>query len=129
MSARSLATIVGAMITIVSCSIPLRSQSMPFVNQVDSISIHISLPKGRFTVGEKPVVAMAIENTSKHGIWFSTASDLYRIHVTRDGSEPPKTELYRHMLGDYRPGDGPGLEIGSRGWSGDRAGLGGFTEV
>jgi hypothetical protein len=55
---------------------------------------------------------LAIENISSNEVWFSTASYLYRIHVTSKDGEPPKTELYRHILGDFRPGDGPDFDEG-----------------
>lgn len=55
---------------------------------------------------------MAIENISSNEVWFSTASNLYRIHVTGKDGDPPKTELHRHILGDFRPGDGPDLMEG-----------------
>jgi hypothetical protein len=53
-----------------------------------------------------------MENKGSKAIWFSTSPYLERIHITRNDGEPPKTELHRHLLGDYRPGDGPLLDSG-----------------
>jgi hypothetical protein len=93
------------------------TQSAP-ADQPDSISIHISLEKNSYAEGEKPIVVMTIKNISSTAIWFSRASHLYRVHVTSKGGEPPKTEFHRHRLGDFRPGDGPGLDSGPvAGWS------------
>jgi len=38
----------------------------------------------------------------------------YRVHIEKEGiGEPPKTEYYRHILGDFREGDGPDHSSGS----------------
>jgi hypothetical protein len=38
----------------------------------------------------------------------------YRVHIEKEGTgEPPKTEYYRHILGDFREGDGPDHSSGS----------------
>jgi hypothetical protein len=100
------------MIAIASCSILLRSQSTPVVNRLDSISVHISLQKSSYAIGEKPIGVMTIENMSSNEIWFSTDPYRERVHITRKDGEPPKTELHRHLLGDFRPGDGPDLGTG-----------------
>jgi hypothetical protein len=97
--------------------IPSGAQSAP-ANEPDSVSIHISLQKSSYAIGEKPIAVMTIHNISSNEIWFSNASYLERIHVTSKDGEPPKTELHRHILGDFRPGDGPGLLSGPvAGWS------------
>lgn len=88
------------------------AQSAPAVSETDSVSIHVSLQKSSYTVGEKPVAVLAIKNTGSEPIWFSDNLHLQRIHVTTKDGEPPKTELHRHLLGDFRPGDGPGLLSG-----------------
>jgi hypothetical protein len=109
---RVLALLVGATAAIASCPVPLGAQSAPAANQPDSVSIHISLQKSSYASGEKPIAVLAIKNVTSEPIWFSNNRYLERIHVTRKDGEPPKTELYRHMLGDFRPGDGPGLLSG-----------------
>jgi hypothetical protein len=109
---RVLALFVAATAAIVGCPIPLGSQSAPVANQPDSVSIHVSLQKSSYAIGEKPIAVMTMKNISSEAIWFSTALDLSRIHVTSKDGEPPKTELHRHLLGDFRPGDGPDLTSG-----------------
>jgi hypothetical protein len=109
---RVLALFVGATAAIASCPIPLGAQSAPAANQPDSVWIHISLQKSSYAIGEKPIAVLAIKDVSSEPIWFSNNRYLERIHVTRKDGEPPKTELYRHILGDFRPGDGPGLLSG-----------------
>jgi hypothetical protein len=109
---RVLALFVSTTAAIANCPIPLRAQSAPAASQTDSVSIHVSLQNSSYAVGEKPIAVLAIENTGSQAIWFSNDRHLERIHVTRKESEPPKTELHRHLLGDFRPGDGPALLSG-----------------
>ena len=109
---RTLAMFAAATIATVEGPIPLRAQSAPAASETDSVSIHVSLQKSSYTVGEKPFAVLAIKNTGSEPIWFSDALYLERIHVTTKDGEPPKTELHRHLLGDFRPGDGPGLLSG-----------------
>jgi hypothetical protein len=105
---RTLVMFVAATIATLEGPIPAGAQSAS-ANQPDSISIHISLQKSSYVIGEKPIAVITIKNISSSEIFFSAASYLERIHVTSKDGEPPKTELYRHILGDFRPGDGPGL--------------------
>jgi hypothetical protein len=112
---RTLVMLVAATIATLEGPIPSGAQSAAAANQPDSVWIHISLQKNSYAIGEKPIAVMTIKNISSNEIWFSTASYLYRIHVTSKDGEPPKTELHRHILGDFRPGDGPGLRSDSVG--------------
>ena len=115
---RILVMFVAATIATVERPTPSGAQSAAEANQQDSVLIHISLQKSNYTIGEKPIAVMTVNNLSANEIWFSTASYLYRIHVTTTTGEPPKTEFYRHLLGDFRAGDGPGvLSNGGSGWS------------
>ena len=111
---RTLVMFVAVAIATVEGPILSGAQSAS-VNQPDSVSIHISLQKSSYVIGEKPIAVMAINNLSSKDIWFSTALNLSRIHVTSKDGEPPKTELHRHILGDFRPGDGPDLRSDSVG--------------
>jgi hypothetical protein len=104
---RILAVFAGATVALASCSIPVGAQSAPAVSQTDPVSIHASLQKSTYAVGEKPIAVLTIKNTGSQEIWFSNNLYFERIHVTRKDGEPPKTELHRHLLGDFRPGDGP----------------------
>ena len=108
---RTLVMFVAATIATLEGPIPSGAQSVQ-AKQPDSVSIHISLQKSSYVIGEKPIAVMTIKNISSNEIWFSTASDVYRVHITNKDGEPPKTELHRHQLGDFRPGDGPGLLSG-----------------
>jgi hypothetical protein len=107
---RTLVMFAAATIATVEGPIPLRAQSAPMANQPDSVSIQVSLQKSIYAIGEKPIAVLTFISSS--GIWFS--NDLYseRIHVTSKDGGPPKTELHRHLLGDFRPGDGPDLSSG-----------------
>ncbi|MBB6146197.1 hypothetical protein HNQ77_004169 [Silvibacterium bohemicum] len=97
------------LVTMIGAQTSSKAQTAPASNQSDSVSVHVSLQKNTYAIGEKPIVVMTVKNISENEVWFSTASYLYRIHLTTKNGEPPKTELYRHMLGDFRPGDGPAL--------------------
>lgn len=111
---RVLALFVVATAAIASYSIPLEAQSAPAANHADSVSIRISLSKSSYAVGEKPIGVLAIENISSAEVLYP--NDLYhvRVHVTGKNGEPPKTELHRHLMGDFRSGDS---NIGLRGGS------------
>jgi hypothetical protein len=115
---RNLVMFVVATTAMVEGPIPSGAQSAQAANHPDSVSIHISLQKSSYAIGEKPIAVMAIRNISSNAIWYSTDHYLERIHITRKDGEPPKTELHRHLLGDVRPGDGPSLNSGPvDGWS------------
>jgi hypothetical protein len=102
---------VAATIGTLEGPIPSGAQSAP-ANQPDSVSIRISLQKSSYSIGEKPIAVMTIKNISSNEIWFSTNPYLERIHVSSKNGEPPKTELHRHLRGEFHPGDGPGLYTG-----------------
>ncbi|WP_263416481.1 hypothetical protein [Terriglobus albidus] len=97
-----------ATIATLESPIPSGAQSAQ-AKQPDSVSIHLSLEKSSYVIGETPIAVMTIKNISSKEVWFSNASYHRRIHVRRKDSEAPKNEVYRHMLGDFRPGDGPDL--------------------
>jgi len=109
---RVLAVIASVTIAFLGCSTYLVAQSAPAASQADSVSIHASLQKSSYAIGEKPIAVLTMENVSSEPVWFP--NDLYweRVHVTSKDGEPPKTELHRHLLGDFRPGDGPMLDSG-----------------
>src|ERR1700712_4108558 len=109
---RTLVVFVAATVATVGAANPSGAQSASTASQPDSVSIHVSLQKSSYAVGEKPIAVLAIENTGSQAIWFSNDRHLERIHVTSKDGEAPKTELHRHILGDFRPGDGPGLMSG-----------------
>ena len=107
---RTLVMFAAATIATVEGPILLRAQSAAMANQPDSVSIHVSLQKSSYAIGEKPIAVLTF--ISPNGIWFSNDRYQERIHITSKDGEPPKTELHRHLLGDFRPGDGPELTSG-----------------
>jgi hypothetical protein len=109
-TSRTLVMFAAAILATVEGPILLRAQVVDLANQPDSVLIQVSLQKSSYAIGEKPIAVVTF--TSSNGIWFP--NDLYheRIHVTSKDGEPPKTELHRHLLGDFRPGDGPELMSG-----------------
>ncbi len=109
---RSIALFVGATLAIVTGPIRSEAQSAPATDEPDSVSIHISLEKSTFAIGEKPIGVLAIKNISSSELCLSTDPHLYRIQVKSKDAEPPKTELHRHLRGEFRPGDGPELASG-----------------
>jgi hypothetical protein len=87
------------------------AQTAEPTHQSATIAPSIALEKDRIPVGEKPKVTLLIYNIS-HSSYFSHSSRFYQVHLEGKDGEPAKTELYRHMLGDFRPGDGPELMEG-----------------
>jgi hypothetical protein len=112
---RTVVMFLAATIATVAGAISSRAQPAPAANQPDSVSIHILMQKSSYVIGDKPIAVMTISNISSNPIWFSIVSWHYRVHITNKNSEPPKTEFYRHILGDVRPGDGPMLMSGGIG--------------
>jgi hypothetical protein len=66
---RTLVMFAAATIATVEGPIPLRAQSAPMANQPDSVSIHVSLQKSIYAIGEKPIAVLTF--ISSNGIWFS----------------------------------------------------------
>lgn len=102
---RVLVTFVAAIMATAAGPIPLGAQSASGANQPDSISIHISLQENSYAVKDKPIMVLAIRNVSSSDVWFSTEHHLCRIYLTSKTGDLPKTEFYRHLLGDRRPGE------------------------
>jgi len=111
---RVLVLLVAATAVIASCPIPSEAQSAPAAHEPDSVSIHISLEKNSYAIGEKPIGVLAIKNTSTNEVTYPNDMHHVRVHVTRKDAEPPKTELHRHLTGDFRSGDS---NLGLRGGS------------
>ena len=75
--------------------------------------IKVSIAKNVSTAppSEAAVVILKILNVTKsNNIGFTLREWNYRVHVLGANGEPPKTEYYRHLVGDFRPGDGPFLK-------------------
>jgi hypothetical protein len=117
MTFRSHLVLTAATIATLGNSVQLKCQAISAPNQSDSISIHIALQKKIYAVGENPIAILSIKNLTTKEIFLSNASYLYRIHMMSNNVEPLKTELHRHLLGDFRSGDGPGVRADSVGRS------------
>ncbi|MDR3734874.1 MAG: hypothetical protein P4L10_04975 [Acidobacteriaceae bacterium] len=109
---RALALSVTLIMLIAANYPSLNAQVASPTSQSASITVSLALEKNHVPVGQKPMAVVIIKNISHQEIGFSTASDLYRIHVEGHDGEPPKTEYNRHRHGDFRPGDGPDLVDG-----------------
>ena len=57
---RALALFIITMAAIADCPIPSVAQSAPAASQTDSVSIHVSLQKSSYAVGEKPIAVLAM---------------------------------------------------------------------
>jgi hypothetical protein len=111
---RIFAVFVGATVALASSSIPLVAQTTPAANQSDSIAISIALDKDHLSIGQVPIALVTIKNISELEVQdVCVPENPYRVHVEGKDGEPSKTEYYRHMLGDFRPGDGPDQSGGS----------------
>jgi hypothetical protein len=109
---RDFALLLGAIISTASGPIPSQAQTTPPASRSDSVTIHLSLPKGSYAIGENPIVVMAVQNISSNEVCFSTDPYLRQIHVAGKNGEPPKTEFHRRLTGEFHPGDGPELMPG-----------------
>jgi hypothetical protein len=92
--------------------ISLDAQAPSPASQPASITVSVALERDRLPVGQKPLAAVTIRNISDRGVCLTNASLTYRVHVEGKDGEPPMTEFYRHLHGEYRPGDGPTLTDG-----------------
>jgi hypothetical protein len=76
--------------------------------------------KSQILMSEKRIAILEIASTSDpttlpdREILLGYPPSQYRIHIEKDVTgEPAKTEYYRHILGDFREGDGPDQSGGS----------------
>jgi hypothetical protein len=89
------------------------SSNPPFV-------LILTLQKNHIPMSEKRIAILEVASTgaptviADREIMLGCPPSQYRIHIEKDGAgEPAKTEHYRHMLGDFREGDGPDQSSGS----------------
>ena len=86
------------------------SQASTETDQSSLIKVSIAMKATTVPPGEYPVAILKILNVSKsNDIGFTLRNENCRAHVIGVNGEPPKTEFHRHLLGDFRPGDGPPL--------------------
>ena len=76
--------------------------------------------KSPILIGEKRIAILQIQSTAdpttiaEREIMLGCPPSETRVHIEKEGlGEPPKTEHYRHLLGDFRKGDGPDQLSGS----------------
>jgi hypothetical protein len=75
--------------------------------------------KSQILMTEKRIAILEIASTADpttladREIMLGCPPFQYRVHIEKEGiGEPPKTEYYRHILGDFRKGDGPDQSSG-----------------
>lgn len=102
---RNLAIYAVAVVGVTGNCIGLSAQATSENAQSPSISVSITLRNNHVTVGEKLIGDLTVKNISDQNLCVSTRGAL--VHIEGKDGEPPKTEYYRHLLGDFRPGDGP----------------------
>jgi hypothetical protein len=85
----------------------------PFVLIITPEKNHILMSEKRIAILE--IVSTADPTTiADREIMLDCPPSQYRVHIEQDGvGEPEKTEYYRHILGDFRKGDGPEQSSGS----------------
>jgi hypothetical protein len=76
--------------------------------------------KNHIPMSEKRIAILEVASTgdptviADREIMLGCPPSSERVHIEKDGTgEPAKTERYRHMLGDFRKGDGPDQSGGS----------------
>ena len=92
--------------------IPVRAQVNSPASKSEIFSISLAMEKSHVLTGQKSMADLVITNINNVDTCSLVSNSVYRVHIERDGVEPPKTESHRHLLGDYRPGDGPQLPDG-----------------
>jgi hypothetical protein len=95
--------------SIANC-VALCPQATSQIAQSPSIRVGIVLKKDHLHVGDRPIADVTVTNIGERSLCVS--ADGSRVHIAGEDGEPPKTEYYRHLLGDFRLGDGPGLASG-----------------
>jgi hypothetical protein len=80
----------------------------------------LTLQKNHIPMSEKRIAILEVASTgdptvlADREIMLGCTPFEYRVHIEKDGTgEPAKTEYYRHILGDFREGDGPDQSGGS----------------
>jgi len=80
----------------------------------------ITPEKNHFLMSEKRIAILEVASTADpttladREIMLGCPPSQYRVHIEKDDiGEPAKTEYYRHLLGDFRKGDGPDQSGGS----------------
>jgi hypothetical protein len=98
----------------------LRSQTLSPTASNPPFVLILSPTKSHFWVREKPTAILQIASSADsttiadREIALGCPPSQDRVHIEKDGNgEPAKTEYYRHLLGDFRKGDGPDKSSGS----------------
>jgi hypothetical protein len=98
----------------------LRPQALSRTVSNSPYVLIITPEKNHILGSEKRIAILEIASTADpttladREIMLGCPPSQYRVHIEKEGiGEPPKTEYYRHILGDFRKGDGPDQMSGS----------------
>lgn len=98
----------------------LRPQALSRTTSNSPYVLIITPEKNHIVGREKRIAILEVASTADpttvadREIMLGCPPSLYRVHIEKEGvGEPPKTEYYRHILGDFRKGDGPDQSSGS----------------
>jgi hypothetical protein len=108
---------MGSIIAVTSI---LQSQALAPSASNPPFVLILTLQKNHIPMSEKRIAILEVTSTSDptviadREIMLGCPPFQYRIHIEKDDTgEPAKTEYYRHILGDFRKGDGPDQSGGS----------------
>jgi len=111
--------VLGSIMMFAATSL-LRSQAPSTGASNPPYFLIVTPQKNHFLMNEKRIALLDIVSTADddptiladRGVMLGCSP--YRVHIEKDGiGEPEKTERYRHILGDFRKGDGPNQSGGS----------------
>jgi hypothetical protein len=108
----TLALSIGMAAIIAANGAARKGQATSPGGQSVSVTVSLTLENEHVQAGEGTVAVFTLKNIGDRSVSFSTASDLYRVHVSGTDHDPAEAEYQRHRHGDYRPGDGPYLVDG-----------------
>jgi hypothetical protein len=98
----------------------LQSQALAPAASNPPFILILTLQKNHIPMSEKRIAILEVASTgdptviADREIMLGCPPSRYRVHIEKDGAgEPAKTERYRHILGDFREGDGPDQSSGS----------------
>ena len=110
--------VLGSIMMFAATSL-LRSQAPSTGASNPPYFLIVTPQKNHFLMNEKRIALLDIVSTADdptiladRGVMLGCSP--YRVHIEKDGiGEPEKTERYRHILGDFRKGEGPYQSGGS----------------
>ncbi|HYS43064.1 MAG TPA: hypothetical protein VEM32_03695 [Geobacteraceae bacterium] len=114
---RTFRTSVLCLTTIIAVgaeNIAAHAQPVSASRQSPSMVVSIAMQKDRVLVGRAPWVVLTAKNITDREVPFRTSLSAFHPYVEAEKGEAPKTELHRHLRGDFRPGDHPDLAGGDQ---------------